>query len=268
MILILRQKISRVLKLYFPGVHKFLRHMEYVIRHSHPIYRIQKTIRGMHHITYRQAGVLMSTEDLSNPRTWVIRDENWSEIADRREYAGVRMKYPTTYADSQHKMNTDVSFSKNSILRISARAETLDEWVYMFLDPGKYQWINYSWRFRVKRNTNFRELQFAFRYKNFRNRLRYRFEDSYIYFDKVVDFKFCNEFGKVPFQMLLGVWYDIRIDVFGNNYKCYVDNKLMMNDYDFSHLFENGPISIILWEDRGKPDIEAEIDKLIIYSLK
>jgi hypothetical protein len=135
------------------------------------------------------------------------------------------------------------------------------------LDPQKHAWDNYSWRFRVRRDSYFRELQFGFRYQDFYNRYRYRLEDDHIYFDKVIRGGFLNAFSAVPFRMELGVWYDVRIDAFANRFRFFVDGVLMLDDFDFQNSFPVGPIAVILWESNGATDIVASVGPMEVYAI-
>jgi len=150
----------------------------------------------------------------------------------------------------------DLTFSQNRIVFKTA-AETRDEWDYIYLDPHKYQWKNYSWQFSAIRHTKFREFAFNFRNLDFNNRYRYRFEDDKIFFDKIVKGNWTNNIASIPFNMELGKPYRIRIDSYGSVNRCWVDGRLMLENVDSD--IPSGSIAIILWEDNGKTDIHAEV---------
>ncbi|MGZ5050855.1 MAG: hypothetical protein ACXWF8_04415 [Methylobacter sp.] len=150
----------------------------------------------------------------------------------------------------------DLTFQQNRIA-FNTLAETNDEWDYIYLDPDKYPWKNITWEFTAVRRTAFREFAFNFRNRDFDNRYRYRFDDDKLFFDKKVNGNWSSNIASVPFPMALGKPYRIRIDTVGALNRCWVDGHLMLENVD--HDIASGSIAIILWEDDGKTDIDAEV---------
>jgi len=132
-----------------------------------------------------------------------------------------------------------------------------DEWDYVYLDPVRYSFRDCAWTVKFRRNTTFREYAFNFRYQDFDNRYRYRFEDDKIFFDKKVAGVWTNNIASCPFAMMIGEWYDLRIDVAKSLCRCYVNGELRMENTDTD--LDWGSICIILWEDDGETPIAAEI---------
>ena len=62
-----------------------------------------------------------------------------------------------------------------------------------------------------------------------------------------------------------GLWYGI--DIYENNFKCYVDGTLMLDDHDFDNNFPVGSVAVILWEKDGATDIKAAIGPMSVYRL-
>jgi hypothetical protein len=151
-------------------------------------------------------------------------------------------------------------------LRFSTPAETADEWAYVYLDPRDYPWKDFSWQFKVKRETRFREFAFNFRYQDFDNRYRYRFEDDKLYFDKKVRGEWYNNISSILFPMPLGQWHQVRIDVCASLFRCYVDSRLLLENVDTD--LATGSICVILWEDDGRTPILAEVGPMNVYSLR
>jgi len=263
-----KDKLSRILKMYFPAVYNFLKSIRNAFCPKYWIYNFVKFIRQRPISKYHLSDLLFETDKTHGLNPWVFHDENWVRVIHCHEHGrmladGLELKIVDNFQD----FTEEVSFSEDGTINFIGKAETENEWLYLFLDPETFNWSNYSWQVRIRRDTYFREFQFAFRYQGFDNRYRYRFENDCIYFDKVINFKFYNGFGKVPFHMKLGVWYDIRIDVYENNFKCYVNEVLMMNDFDFSKNFSTGSIAIILWEDNGVTDIRAAVGQMSVREL-
>ena len=258
-------KVNQRLKCVPRGAARFLKTNFVLVK-----YGIRKALlrRCRYHGQLKTSGLLFTTTDHRSAKQWVFHDESWVRVIHRREHrrivaAGLRL----SVVDNFQGPADELSFAEDGTIYFKGRAKTSDEWIYLYLDPEQYAWDNYSWQFRMRRDTAFKEFQLGFRYQDFYNRYRYRFENDHIYFDKVVRARFFNAFGAVPFRMTLGAWYDVRIDVFKNNFRCYVDGVLMLDDYDFQNCFHIGSIAIILWEPNGITDIRAAVGPISVHNL-
>ncbi len=146
-------------------------------------------------------------------------------------------------------------------------ANSPDKWFYLYLDPQAYGWTDYSLTLQVMRRSDFREFQIGFRYQDFYNRYRVRLENNKIIFDKVMKGRFYNELASADFVMCPGVQYSLRVEVKGNNFKCSIDGKLMLNEYDFSSSFRCGSVAIILWENNNSTPISAAVGPIVVRRL-
>jgi hypothetical protein len=233
-------------------------------------YRFKKLIRTRNSPTeeYKAGKLLFEADGTLGPHQWIFHDEDWIRVRGRRQHRRLVAKgLPLNVIDNLQEPTREAEFLPDGTMRFDGRTETDDEWIILYLDPQKYDWENFSWNFRVRRDTRFRELQFAFRYRDFYNRYRYRFEDDYIYFDKHIKGVFYSGFNTVPFRMDLGVSYNVRIDVYGNNFRCYVNDVLMMDEFDFDNELPRGSIAIILWEHDGITDIKGSISSMYVREL-
>ncbi len=149
-------------------------------------------------------------------------------------------------------------------MNFHVKAQTVDEWAYVFLDPKVYAWRDYSWQTKFRRMTPFQEYAFNFRYVDFDNRYRYRFEDDLLYFDSKIRGKW-KAHARMPFPMAIGAWYDLRIDTRGDRHRCYVNGMLMMENHEGS--VRQGSISVILWEIDGVTDCVAEVGPITVKKL-
>jgi hypothetical protein len=149
-------------------------------------------------------------------------------------------------------------------LKFHVKALTDDEWAYIYLDPRRYSWHNYSWQIKFRRMTPFQEYAFNFRYVDFDNRYRYRFEDDLLFFDSKIRGKW-KAHARMPFPMALNAWYDLRIDTRNDRHRCYVNGMLMMENREGS--IREGSISIILWEIDGTTDCIAELGPTTVKRL-
>lgn len=156
----------------------------------------------------------------------------------------------------QYQQEKDITVNGNCI-RFKTQDLSGDDWDYIFLDPATYSWKNISWELDFCRKSSFREYAFNFRYVDFDNRYRFRFEDDKLFFDKKVKGDWVNNISSVPFGLINDVWYKLRIDSYKSLFRCYVNGVLIMeaSDTDISE----GAICIILWEDDACTPIDAEI---------
>lgn len=147
----------------------------------------------------------------------------------------------------------------------STPVRSRDDWDYVYLDPARYGFRGCAWSLKFRRNTTFREYAFNFRYQDFDNRYRYRFEDDKIFFDKKVSGIWTNNIASCPFPMKLGEWYDLRIDVVKSLCRCYVNGELRMENTDTD--LDWGSVCIILWEDDGETPISADVSKSEVFEI-
>jgi hypothetical protein len=236
-----------------------LRRLKYVIR---------KQIALRKQYNYHLSDALFRSSETNANHNWIFHDENWIRVVHRREHrAKLAKKLPLSVKDNNQEISKEVCFEKDGLIDFKGHTSCNDEWLYLYLDPKQYCWNNYTWQLKIKRDTNFKEFQFGFRYQDFYNRYRYRIQDDNVHFDKVINGRFYNSYSVAPFKMDLGVWYDIRIDVFNNMFKLHINHKMVLNDFDFDNNFSTGSIAIILWENDFATDIRASVGQINIYKL-
>lgn len=215
----------------------------------------------------RDGTILLSSSDSNYRARWNYYDETWTRVVHRFEHRkALADGLKVDVVDSPLELNDEVSL-RDGVFSFQVITTTKDEWAYLDIDSKRNAWKNYSWRLKLRRDTPFREYQIAFRYQDFYNRYRYRFENDSIIFDIVSNGKFINKLAVVPFKMDLGVWYDVRIDVVNNRFRLFVNGLLMHDNFDFNNQFPAGSIALILWEDAGSVDIRAAIGPLEVVEL-
>jgi len=215
--------------------------------------------------------VMYETDEVAGLQQYIFHDERWERERNRFKHRRLRQKsmgiLPLKVNDEPQEPTQEISFSKGTV-KFNVKAETDDEMSVIHLDPVKYNWTNYSWQFSLKKNTNFRELGFYVRYKNFINRYRYRFENDLLYFDKIVNGIWYNNIASVPFPLTLGVSYDVRLDAYNNVLRCYVDGVLKMENADLDKDLMQGTIAIIIWENDKVTDMVLEIGPMSVRKLE
>jgi len=218
---------------------------------------------------YHVSKLLFDNSNSTDQKQWILHDERWERIVHRFEDRKMMLKnLPVNRNDDSQELTDELEFLNDGTINFFGKTESKEEWLYLHLDPWRYPWDNYRMAFQFKRETNFRELQFGFRYQDFYNRYRYRFENNHIFFDKVINGRFYNALSATPFPMQLGRFYKVTIDVFENRFKCFVDDTLMSIDYDFYNDFPKGSIAIILWENDSSTNIAGSLKLLKVHELK
>ena len=158
-------------------------------------------------------------------------------------------------------------FRGDGEIDVRSPAGSADRWVYLYIPPEACQWQDYVWSLQIRKRSPFREVQFGLRYQDPYNRYRYRFEDDRVHFDQVVDGVFRNDFSAKPAALHLDQWHEIRMEVVGNVFRCYLDGQLLVDDFDRSRLFMTGSVAIILWEDAETTPISVDIRRLTVAAL-
>lgn len=231
-------------------------------------YKMLRPIGNLFSSHYSRGDVLFVAGSPFDLAKWIFHDEKWIRVQHRREHRSLLASgMSLNVTDNWQEPTGELTPSPLGDLQVDARA-TPDNWTYLYLDPEEYCWRDYSWSFNVSRRTFFRELQFGFRYRDFYNRYRYRFEAGHIFFDKVINGRFHNALKATPFRMELGVSYNVRIDACRNHFRCFVNGVLMSADYDYDRTFPVGSVALILWEDDGRTDIRATIGSMSVYKLE
>jgi hypothetical protein len=218
---------------------------------------------------YRVSGTLFDNSRYTDRSQWIFHNETWERIEHRFEdRKKIAKNIPVQRNDDPQELTDEVEFLEDGAIRFDGRTKSSEEWLYLHLDPKRYAWNDYRMEFRFKRETGFRELQFGFRYQDFYSRYRYRFENNKIFFDKVIRGRFYNGLSAVPFKMESGKYYKITIDVFGNRFRCLVDDRLMSEDFDIANDFAKGSAAIILWENDSRTDITGTLRAFKVHGLK
>ncbi|MBN1321358.1 MAG: hypothetical protein JXA87_11015 [Thermoleophilia bacterium] len=225
--------------------------------------RVRRLLEGR--APWEEGEVLFGEGVPGSAAQWAFHDEDWGHVRSRWENRGRLREGLRVAADGPGQKPTgEVALVGDGGVRVRGTTTTADEWVYLHLPPDLLASGDYSWRFGLRALTDFHELQFGFRYRDFYNRYRYRFEDGYVHLDHVVNGAFRNSFSSARLPLTLGRWYEVCIAVKGSRSRCYVDGCLVLDDYDPGDLFPRGSVALILWENDGVTDIEADIRDLRI----
>lgn len=131
----------------------------------------------------------------------------------------------------------------------------LDDWIYFYIMD--YSQKNYELKFNAVFNTEFREIQFGFRYYDFYNRYRFRIENDYLHFDVVHKGQFYNSLQTELFKVTVDKDYEFTIAVKDNKFSFISNGIVIMTITDNLSLFNKGSVALILWDDSGNSNIKC-----------
>lgn len=195
---------------------------------------------------------------------WTFRDENWVRVVQRDEHRRLlREGRALTVVDNEQEPNDEVECGCDGSV-VADLAVRRQAWVWLYLDPAHHSWRNFRWEFTARRDSDFRELQFGFRYQDFYNRYRFRHEDNHLHFDIALNGGFRNSIHRVPFRMNLGQEYCFAIEARDNRFALTVDGVVQLDEVDRQKLFPRGSVAVILWENDGKTPIKASVSDISV----
>ena len=198
---------------------------------------------------------------------WVYRNEDWGRVVDRWEHRrALQQGEALLVEDLEQRPAVGVRVVPDSI-RAAVEAGGRERWVYLYIDPQQNLWRDFRWSFRARRGSEFRELQFGFRYVDFYNRYRFRHQDDCLYFDIVCNGAFYNSIQRIPFVMNLGQDYFFEIEARGNRFTLTVDGVLSIDERDSLNLFPRGSAAVILFQDDGRSPIAASIEDIRVVEI-
>lgn len=199
---------------------------------------------------------------------WIYHSENWTRIPLRHEQRRLlRAGGSLTLLDNFETPDASVRIHKNGSISASLPPGP-DRWLYLYLRPEEHLWRDFSWKFTARRDSPFRELQFGFRYRDFYNRYRFRHENGFVWFDKVLNGRFRNGLFGARFDMQLGRDYKFEIQTTGFFSSLFIDGSCILRAFDPAGSFPQGSIAVILWEDDGATPISASVSDHSVQALQ
>jgi len=216
-----------------------------------------------------KAGSSLFDSSIITSDPWIFHDENWERVIHRWEHRRqVQRGRVITVDDTSQKKGNAFQICRINAFHIVRKALSEDRWVYLHLDPAKFDWRKFRWKFRMRLRSHFLELQFGIRYRDFYNRYRFRFQEDYLFFDEVCEGRFFNSLESVNFPLELNRWYDVHIDAYEKNFMIYVDGSRLLTATDMCDRFKTGSIALILWEKNRSNEIAFDIEDICVEELQ
>lgn len=199
---------------------------------------------------------------------WIFHDEKWVRVIHRWEHRRVLQQGRSlTVFDNTQASGKELRWENPETLSVDVPASRADRWIYLYLNPTEHLWRDFRWEFVVSLDSDFQELQFGFRYIDFYNRYRIRYEGGYFCYDVVLNGAFYNNFGRRYFPMELAREYHITLYVRGRRFVLMVGDKVILDEFDFANHFPRGSVAIILWEIKHTPPIRAKLRNMKIVEI-
>ena len=194
------------------------------------------------------------------PGGWEYHDEAWDQVQQRFELRR-RLAQGRSFSLPRQHQPTDgrVRCDADGAVAVDAPARGPQHWHWLHLPAEQHVWRDYVWRLTVTRHTDFRELQLAFRYVDFFNRYRFRYEAGAFHFDVVHRGRFENSRLRAGFDWPAGRSHDLEIVVRGPRFVLKVDGVVLLDASDGAERFAYGPIGVIFWEDDGATPIRVDV---------
>ena len=180
--------------------------------------------------------------------SWIHHDETWSRVVHRHEHR--RLLYdghPLEPQDDRPQPRPEGVRVEPDSIEVRRDGGTPDRWVYLALDPERHPWRDFRWTVSVTRHTDFRELQFGFRYVDFYNRYRVRHEGGRLRFDVVHEGSFYNDLAEAPLTMEPGRPYAFSFEIRKDRFVVRVDGEPLLDEIDPFGTFPRGSVALILW---------------------
>jgi len=198
-------------------------------------------------------------------RAWIIHDERWTRVVHRTEHRRLVKagRFVAVIDDIPSYIHPDLHLEPEGFT-VRGAGTTPDEWFYMYLAERQHSLTNFSWRFRFRCKSTFREIQFGFRYNDFYNRYRFRIEEGFLFFDVVERGEFKNALGRVRCHLELDRWYNVQIDAVGSTFAFSLDGERRLVSVDFRNRFPQGSVAIIFWDNSGRVPIHAAVSGITI----
>ncbi|REL24175.1 hypothetical protein DYD21_19540 [Rhodohalobacter sp. SW132] len=239
-----------------------------ILRENAQDFKMQLAIKKHRKSSFTKLAILYPQRVGNVQSSWIYHSENWTKVKSRwKDRQQLKDGRSVTIIDNYEAPGDDVEMDNAGNLNVNVSATGDDKWVYYYLKPEEHIWRNFEWKFYVKRISNFRELQFGFRYRDFYNRYRFRQEKGKIFFDKVLNGQFQNDICSKEFIMELNREYEFKIICFDYYFALLIDGSVYLEIYDFEKSFKEGSIAIILWENNGKIPIQATIRDQQLHEL-
>jgi len=194
----------------------------------------------------------------------IYKDETWNVVKNRfndRYLKFFNVPLATTdnvCIDNKTKIEGNKMYFNTSGL--------LDDWIYFYIMD--YSQKNYELKFDAVFNTEFREIQWGFRYYDFYNRYRFRIENDELHFDVVHKGQFYNSLRTEPFKIIVDEIYKFSIVVKDNKFSFVSNGNVVMTITDELLLFNKGSVAIILWDDSGNSNIKCAYNNIQFNAVK
>lgn len=199
------------------------------------------------------------------------KDETWDQVINLNR--NMLLHSFGIYNRAQRAFNS-IRTKEGKKLRINPADNAINiksqglsnDWIYLTTHKKKFDNCRVS--VKVRFNSIFKEFQIAFRHHSLLERLRFRIIDgSSVVFEIVTKGFFSEPIQQIPFAIEIGKIYDIDLVCVEGDYSFSIDKKVIMSIRDRLYRQQKGELAFVLWDDKPKSNIQAEIIDISIYEI-
>lgn len=195
----------------------------------------------------------------------IYKDENWNYIKNLKEYLN------SIYYNKRIEMiDNDTELKKYEIKdnKLIANTGKIDNnWNCYYLK--KYIPKNYELNYDFIVNSEFEEVQIAFRYKDLGNRYRFMVRNNKeVVFECVYHGIFYNKIIKKDFKFDLGKKYNFKLIVLDNNFFFYINDELIYSIKEYKKMVDGSDILLIFYNKDDKRNVSYEISNFEIFYIE
>jgi hypothetical protein len=212
-------------------------------------------------VVYKSLDNLYPDEDFIGKL--IYKNENWEYVVKRFHNRFLEFFNINTNTIDNDCADNKTTRENNHLYFKSAGLK--DDWIYYYQQD--YKVTDYELAFDATFNTHFREIQLAFRYRDFYNRYRFRIEAGLLHFDIVNKGQFYNSLYTAPFVISLNKKYHFKIVVKGNKYSFLHNDNVIMTITDEVNIYLSGGVAIILWDDSGNSNIDCSYENISLSAV-
>jgi hypothetical protein len=186
--------------------------------------------------------------------TWIAHDKSWERISKRHEHrrqiiaGGIPPEVPDGAMGNPESLTMDAHS-----MAFSTPSGIEDNWCYLYLEGSAREWADSRLEFTFVKETDFREIQFGFRYQDFYNRYRFRIERGWLSFDIVRNAEFTNCVQRTRCHLENGREYRIAIDSKGDEHIFWLDGVPLLRCRESKSYFDKGSLTLIFWDNDRRP---------------
>lgn len=196
---------------------------------------------------------------------WTYKDESWNYIKNLTEYrtkmqAGETVRYTDNFCQGDPEKYT--LCLENGLLIVDT-LPSHDNWLCFFLNNLNLK--QYVLSFDIKLDTDFTEIQVAFRYNNLGNRYRFMIKNNTdAVFECVYHGEFYHDLRIFPYKLNHSESKRITVAVLKDRFQFMINKHYIFTIRECRQLVHGTDLGIILWNANDSTPIKCQISNLVL----